>query len=111
MIELHTPTQAVQWLRERVTGTLQCDSRRIVPGDGFIAWPGAATDGRRHVPAAIGQGAAACLVEREGVEAFGFNSDAIAAYAQQTAAQTDQTTLTLDTIFTYRGQPLNALKV
>jgi dipeptidyl-peptidase-4 len=34
----------------------------------------------------------------------------IAAYAQKTAAQTDQTTLTLDTIFTYRGQPLNALK-
>lgn len=34
----------------------------------------------------------------------------LAAYAQQAAAQTDQTTLTLDSIFTYRGQPLNALK-
>src|SRR6185503_14793528 len=34
---------------------------------------------------------------------------AVAIYAQQAAAQTDPTTLTLDTIFTYRGQPLNAL--
>jgi UDP-N-acetylmuramoyl-L-alanyl-D-glutamate--2,6-diaminopimelate ligase len=82
MIELHTPAQAVQWLRERVTGTLQCDSRKIGPGDGFIAWPGAATDGRKHVAAAITQGAVACLVEREGVEAFGFDADAIAAYPQ-----------------------------
>ncbi|AMO24253.1 hypothetical protein GCM10027034_15410 [Ramlibacter solisilvae] len=86
MIELRTPQQAVQWLRGRVTGTLQCDSRKVGPGDAFIAWPGAATDGRRHVAAAIRQGAAACLVEREGVEAFGFDSEAIAAYPQLKAA-------------------------
>ena len=36
--------------------------------------------------AALAQGAAACLVEREGVEAFGFDGDAIAAYAQLKAA-------------------------
>ena len=46
MMELDTPLQAAQWLRERVTGALQADSRRIGLGDGFIAWPGAATDGR-----------------------------------------------------------------
>jgi UDP-N-acetylmuramyl-tripeptide synthetase len=86
MIELHTPAQAVQWLRQRVTGTLQCDSRKIGAGDGFIAWPGAATDGRQHVTAALKQGAAACLVEREGVEAFGFAADAIATYPQLKAA-------------------------
>jgi dipeptidyl-peptidase-4 len=34
---------------------------------------------------------------------------AVATYAQQTATQTDPTKLTLDTVFTYRGQPLNAL--
>ncbi len=34
----------------------------------------------------------------------------IAAYAQQAVAQTDPSTLTLDSIFTYRGEPLNALK-
>ena len=60
--------EAVAWLRARVTGQLQTDSRLIQPGDGFIAWPGAATDGRAHVGDAIARGAAACLVEREGAE-------------------------------------------
>ncbi|MBD9393589.1 MULTISPECIES: UDP-N-acetylmuramoyl-L-alanyl-D-glutamate--2,6-diaminopimelate ligase [Acidovorax] len=61
---------AVTWLRERVTGTLQTDSRQIRPGDGFIAWPGAATDGRAHVGDAFARGAVACLVEHEGADAF-----------------------------------------
>ena len=79
---MHTLTSsqdAVQWLRERVTGTLQTDSRLVTPGDGFIAWPGAATDGRAHVADALVRGAAACLVEQAGVEAFGFTGDHIAA--------------------------------
>ncbi|GKS99077.1 UDP-N-acetylmuramoyl-L-alanyl-D-glutamate--2, 6-diaminopimelate ligase [Acidovorax sp. SUPP3434] len=63
---------AVQWLAARVTGTLQTDSRLIQPGDGFIAWPGAATDGRAHVGDALARGAMACLVEHEGIEAFHF---------------------------------------
>ncbi len=82
MIELHTPHEAAQWLRSRVTGTLAVDSRKVAAGDGFIAWPGAATDGRKHVHAALAQGATACLVEREGVDAFDFKSDSIAMYAQ-----------------------------
>ena len=86
MHELHTPHEAAQWLRSRITGTLHCDSRKIMAGDGFIAWPGAATDGRKHVAAALAQGATACLVEREGVEAFGFDAPAIASYAQLKAA-------------------------
>jgi UDP-N-acetylmuramoyl-L-alanyl-D-glutamate--2,6-diaminopimelate ligase len=86
MLELHSPQEAAQWLRSRVTGTLQCDSRKITSGDGFIAWPGAATDGRKHVHAALAQGAAACLVEREGVEAFDFGVPGIAAYPQLKAA-------------------------
>ena len=86
MHELHSPQEAAQWLRSRVTGTLHCDSRRIAAGDGFIAWPGAATDGRRHVQSALAQGAAACLVERDGVEAFAFDAPQIAAYTQLKAA-------------------------
>ena len=86
MLELHSPGEAAQWLRGRVTGTLQCDSRKVGAGDGFIAWPGAATDGRRHVHAALAQGGAACLVERDGVEAFAFDQPAIAAYPQLKAA-------------------------
>jgi UDP-N-acetylmuramyl-tripeptide synthetase len=83
---LRTPEEAARWLHGRVAGQLHCDSRRVQPGDGFIAWPGAATDGRRHVSAAIGQGATACLVEQEGAEAFGFEDASIAAYAQLKAA-------------------------
>jgi UDP-N-acetylmuramyl-tripeptide synthetase len=84
--ELHTPQEAVNWLRSRVTGTLQCDSRSVAAGDGFIAWPGASTDGRNYVPAALAQGAAACLVEKEGVEAFGFDAPGIAAYVRLKSA-------------------------
>ncbi len=79
MRTLTDAAQAVQWLRERVTGTLQTDSRRVQPGDGFIAWPGAATDGRTHVGDALVRGATACLVEQDGAEPFGFAGGDIAA--------------------------------
>ena len=80
MQQLHSPHEAAQWLRARVTGALHSDSRRIHPGDGFIAWPGAATDGRHHVASALALGAAACLVERSGVEEFAFATPAISSY-------------------------------
>ncbi len=67
---LTTPEQASQWLQTHVTGALHTTSRKIGVGDGFIAWPGAATDGRLYVQAALDAGAAACLVEAEGAEAF-----------------------------------------
>ncbi len=68
MVELHSPTQAAQWLHQHVTGELRTDSRQVRPGDGFIAWPGAATDGRRYIAQAFAQGASACLMQREGSE-------------------------------------------
>ena len=86
MLTLRTPLEAAAWLKARVRGVLHADSRPVGPGDGFVAWPGAATDGRRHVAAALAQGAAACLVEAEGVEAFGFEGDAVARYAGLKAA-------------------------
>ena len=86
MLELDTPQQAARWLRERVTGALQTDSRKVGLGDGFIAWPGAATDGRKHVPSAMAQGAAACIVEKSGADAWGFTGDTIALYGQLKAA-------------------------
>ncbi len=67
--DLRSPELAAAWLHQRVQGQLQTDSRKVTPGDGFIAWPGAAHDARVHVPAARAQGATACLVEREGLEA------------------------------------------
>ncbi|TFY98854.1 UDP-N-acetylmuramoyl-L-alanyl-D-glutamate--2,6-diaminopimelate ligase [Ramlibacter humi] len=104
MLQLRTPQEAARWLRGRVRGQLHCDSRRVRPGDGFIAWPGAATDGRRHVPAAIAQGAVACLVEREGAEAFGFDDEAVASYAHLKAA-------TGPVAAEYFGHPSESLQV
>jgi UDP-N-acetylmuramyl-tripeptide synthetase len=86
MLELHTPVQAAHWLQGRVTGTLQTDSRQVRQGDGFIAWPGAATDGRQYVATAIRQGASACLVERVDVERFEFSGDSIASCTDLKAA-------------------------
>ncbi|MDO9359789.1 MAG: UDP-N-acetylmuramoyl-L-alanyl-D-glutamate--2,6-diaminopimelate ligase [Polaromonas sp.] len=80
MEQLHTPVQAAQWLRQRVRGSLSTDSRQVGEGDGFIAWPGAATDGRNYVANALSAGAAACLVESEGVGAYGLAHERVAAY-------------------------------
>jgi UDP-N-acetylmuramyl-tripeptide synthetase len=66
MIQFHNPTEAVNWLNTKVTGELRIDSRDIQPGDGFIAWPGAAVDGRQFVKTALQKGAAACLIEYSG---------------------------------------------
>jgi len=84
-----SPAQAAQWLRATVTGRLHSDSRQVGAGDGFIAWPGAAVDGRRFVPSALAQGAAACLVEQDGVDAAMWAPSvaaSVAVYAQLKAA-------------------------
>jgi UDP-N-acetylmuramyl-tripeptide synthetase len=86
MLEFHTPADAANWLRSRVTGTVHTDSRQVRAGDGFIAWPGAATDGRRHVAAALAGGATACLVEMAGVDAYAFSGESVAAYRLLKAA-------------------------
>ncbi len=72
---LTTPTQAADWLRLRILGTLRADSRLVQAGDGFLAWPGTATDARRLVPAVLQAGAAACLMERDGAEQLGLDLD------------------------------------
>ena len=85
-VQLHTPEQAARWLHERVTGTLWADSRKAGKGDGFIAWPGAATDARLYAKAALAAGSAACLVEHAGAQAYGFNDDRVATYEGLKAA-------------------------
>lgn len=104
MQQLHTPSHAAQWLHSRVTGSLQTDSRQVQPGDGFIAWPGAATDARQHVADALALGAVACLVEHEGVAGFAFEDERVASYAQLKAASGP---IAAD----YFGQPSHQLKV
>jgi UDP-N-acetylmuramoyl-L-alanyl-D-glutamate--2,6-diaminopimelate ligase len=79
MQTIQHPQAVAGWLRERVRGHLHCDSRVVQAGDGFVAWPGAATDGRRYVAGALQAGATAVLVERDGVEAFDFDDERVAA--------------------------------
>ena len=76
---LDTRDAAHAWLMLRGVRTLQSDSRTVAAGDGFVAWPGAAVDGRRFVADALAAGAAACLVEADGAEAFAFEGEKIAA--------------------------------
>lgn len=70
MQSLQTPQQAAQWLRGLVHGQLHSDSRQVRTGDAFFAWVGQTSDARHHVVEALQQGASACLVEAEGLEAF-----------------------------------------
>jgi len=86
MQRLATPFDAAFWLRQHVSGSLCSDSRQVRPGDGFLAWPGAATDARTHVAAALAAGAAACLVEHAGIDDFDWGDAAVASYAGLKAA-------------------------
>ena len=70
MQTFQTPPQAAQWLREKVTGQLHIDSRKVKQGDGFFAWPGLTQDARQYVAQALSQGASVCLVEAKGIEQF-----------------------------------------
>ena len=81
MRHLASPQEAVQWLRERGASALRTDSRQLVAGDAFIAWPGAAVDGRSFAPQALVRGAVACLVEQDGASAFALDAHHVASYA------------------------------
>jgi UDP-N-acetylmuramoyl-L-alanyl-D-glutamate--2,6-diaminopimelate ligase len=53
-----------QLKRQGVAATrLTADSRRVQPGDVFVAWPGAHVDGRGFIAQAVAKGAAAVLAE------------------------------------------------
>ncbi len=67
LMRLASADAAADWLVLRGAAALATDSRRVQPGDAFIAWPGYAHDARAYVPAALAAGAVACLVEAEGV--------------------------------------------
>ena len=86
MEHLQTPEHAAHWLRQQVRGSLWADSRKVSAGDGFVAWPGAATDARQYVPEVLAAGARACLVEQAGAETFGFSDARVATYSGLKAA-------------------------
>ena len=104
---LNNAAEAVAWLRSRAQGDLQTDSRKVKAGDAFVAWPGAATDGRAYVGKALEQGAAAVLVEADGLQAFDLSGDSIAALKGLKAA----TGLIADQWFAHPSGELDVLAV
>ncbi|WP_298832316.1 UDP-N-acetylmuramoyl-L-alanyl-D-glutamate--2,6-diaminopimelate ligase [uncultured Piscinibacter sp.] len=96
---------ASDWLAQLGVRALTTDSRRVQPGDAFIAWPGHALDGRQYVNAALAAGALACLVEADGVEAFEFAGSAPVAALAGLKACTGEIA---DAFF---GHPSEALQV
>ena len=75
---LPTTATAVSWLRAGGARALCTDSRHVHAGDAFLAWRGVRDDGRRHVADALAAGAACCLVDDEGIDAFAFDDRRIA---------------------------------
>jgi UDP-N-acetylmuramyl-tripeptide synthetase len=73
--QLHSVSEALAWLARRGVVSLTTDSRQVMGGDAFIAWPGQSQDARQYVATALGAGAAACIVEAEGARAFGLDGD------------------------------------
>ena len=93
------------WLRARAPqGQLRTDSRHVQPGDIFIAWPGAAADGRAFVAQALAHGAAACLVEHDGSADFAFADARIASF-------TGLKTITGSLAAQWLGHPAQALRI
>lgn len=66
------PGEAIAWIHNLCPegARLRLDSRRIEPGDVFLAVPGLSVDGRSFFKAAAGKGAGAILYEAAGAEAF-----------------------------------------
>lgn len=81
MAPFTTPQSVVEWLRTRGVQSLTTDSREVTAAHAFVAWPGAATDPRRFVASALAQGAAACVVEQAGADAYTLDAEQVGRYA------------------------------
>ncbi|HEY0855768.1 MAG TPA: UDP-N-acetylmuramoyl-L-alanyl-D-glutamate--2,6-diaminopimelate ligase [Albitalea sp.] len=72
---LRSVADALTWLAAHRAVSLTTDSRQVIAGDAFVAWPGSTSDGRQYVADALAAGAAACIVEAEGVQSFDWGGD------------------------------------
>ncbi len=79
LARLTSAAEAARFMAAQGCTALQADSRRLQPGQGFVAWPGYGHDARTFVRSALAAGAAACLVEADDVQAFGFDDPRIGA--------------------------------
>ena len=109
LLHLDSVDAALAWLARQGVSRLATDSRRVTPGDAFIAWPGYAVDGRRFVPHALAAGARACLIEADGAEAFGLAIDGARAESVATLGGLKAATGLLASRF--MGTPGNQLEV
>lgn len=105
VLHLSDLPSTLAWLRARAPqGQLRTDSRHVQPGDIFIAWPGAAVDGRAFVAQALAHGAAACLVEHDGSADFAFADARIASFTGLKA-------ITGSLAAQWLGHPAQALRI
>lgn len=83
MQHLGSSTAAAAWLHARGVRALRTDHRQVRPGDAFLAWPGRRHDARAHTASALAAGAAACLIEAQGLQAEGPGRAALAALTKK----------------------------
>lgn len=105
LLELRSVHEALAWLSTRRVVSLTTDSREVLAGDAFIAWPGATRDGRQFVHDALASGAAACIVELEGADAFDLGGD------DRIAGMRDLKAATGPLASGFLGKPSERLKV
>ncbi|MCE2690019.1 MAG: UDP-N-acetylmuramoyl-L-alanyl-D-glutamate--2,6-diaminopimelate ligase [Rubrivivax sp.] len=124
MQHLGSSTAAAAWLHARGVRALRTDHRQVRPGDAFLAWPGRRHDGRAHTASALAAGAAACLIEAQGLQAEGPGRAALAALTKKVpeaegagegagrmAALTDLKRQAGEVADTFLGHPSRALDV
>lgn len=102
---LNSVADALAWLAKRGAVSITTDSRTVINGDAFIAWPGATHDGRQFVSAAIRQGAVACIVEADGMAGFDLEGD------ERIAAMKGLKALTGPLAHGFLGKPSERLRV
>ena len=83
MHHLGSSKAAAAWLHARGVRALRTDHRQVRPGDAFLAWPGRRHDARAHTASALAAGAAACLIEAQGLQAEGPGRAALAALTKK----------------------------
>jgi UDP-N-acetylmuramyl-tripeptide synthetase len=124
MQHLGSSTAAAAWLHARGVRALRTDHRQVRPGDAFLAWPGRRHDARAHTASALAAGAAACLIEAQGLGAEGPGRAALAALTTKVpeaegagegagcmAALTDLKRQAGEVADTFLGHPSRALDV
>lgn len=108
-VHLQTIDAAIAWLQQHAQAgaLLRSDSRRIEPGDVFLAWPGHAGDGRAHIDTALKAGAVAVVMEGQA------SQPAVAAHAAGAALATFEGLYRASGVIASRwyGQPSQAMQL